>query len=250
MKRKWWIACLSALLSAAAALGTLIPVCCRVLQERGIREAVSRYELTIFRAGEKNLEIHRSLSRWYNRGLRLDPESPEIREGYRSIAFPGDGPMGVLEVPALGWVIPVYHGSTAGKTGAHHAKDSQFPLGIPGDRTEIRVDDRWDMACIREGIEVRLEFLGEKRTYRAGGGASALILSGKNGKIACDSGRGDILPPEMPGGWACIGGAAAAWGVPLGAAACKAALRVGAKRSERRKEYGRILKKTKNISFS
>ena len=185
MGRRVMIVIFGMLFSLGAVVAAWVPVARVHTRKMEWEREIQGYEAAVQRLGEDGLGKHISLARWYNHALDAGTRQAEAEGAYDQIGNLGRGIMGWIEVPELYWKIPLYHW-TGTEPGAYHQKQTSFPLGIPGQISIFSVTDEWDMARLEAGMEVRLSFLGECRTFRAAGPEEAgeWLLEDHLGKTA------------------------------------------------------------------
>ena len=185
MGRRVMIVIFGLLFSLGAVVAAWVPVARAHTRKTEWEREIQGYEAAVQRLGEDGLGKHISLARWYNHNLSGGTRRGETEQAYDQIGDLGRGIMGWIEVPELDWKIPLYHWE-ATETGAYHKKQTPFPLGIPGQVSILSLSAEWDIARLEDGMEVRLSFLGECRTFRAAGPEEAgeWLLEDHLGKTA------------------------------------------------------------------
>ena len=145
----------------------------------GRMSTIRTYDERVRKMGDGEKRAALAEARAYNdrllsKPMVLMPEEEEL-DGYWSILQMGkDGEMGYLAIPAIGTMLPIYHGSgeEALQVGAGHCPGSSFPVGGTGSHavitghTGLTTSDLFtDVSDLEEGDKIYISVLGDVLAY-------------------------------------------------------------------------------------
>lgn len=243
MGRRVMIVVFGLIISVAAVVLAWMPVRKSYAERTALEAEILQFEQRRELAGQELLEKHTAMARWYNHALTgNNVPRQELETAYPQIGMLGQGAIGVIAVPELEWEIPVYHGGETGRKGAVHDPSTHYPLGIPGQVSGFTVTREWDLEMLEAGMDVELNFLGDRLAYRAAdrGAEYSWVLIDPSGEKAVSIApermqSSDISREEDALRWGLMG-LLGAWALPVAGEICRICSFIGrCRKSKKRK---------------